>query len=400
MGSNKQAAEKAIRVPLALLAASLALRPPLTALGPLIPRIQKDLAISHTVAGLVPGSVLLFMGLSSLLAPRFVRRVGWFVVCVVALIFAGATGVARAIVPSGAALVLLSMPIGIGAGIAGTALPTAVTDLYPDKRATGAAINALGINIGAAGAAALAIPIADTLGGWRASLLCFSLVCLGCALVWTGGTRAVPPQTRPPHLALPLRDHRAWSLTGLFALQGLCFYGFGAWLPDAYVEHHWTQSAAGGLVAVVNAAAVPASFLIPHLSDRLGTRLLPLALSALGLLAGSLALTVEPDLGWVAAIMVGISLGGLFSLCLLLSIDLGRQTRAVEAFAGMMFGLGYTISAGAPVVLGLVRDLAGSFSTALWLIVAIAAAILLLLVVGHQSFEPEANPTELPSVES
>ena len=144
-------------VAVGLFAASVALRPGLAGVGPLLPRIQRDFAISHAVAGLIPGLMLLFMGLSSLAAPTFVRRAGWLRTATSALVLAGAAGLLRAFAPSITTVVLATIPLGIGAGIAGTALPTAVTDLYPARRATGAAIHALGINVGAAGAAALAV---------------------------------------------------------------------------------------------------------------------------------------------------------------------------------------------------------------------------------------------------
>jgi CP family cyanate transporter-like MFS transporter len=378
-------------MPTAILAASLALRPPLTAVGPLIPTIQKDLSISHAVAGLIPGLIVLFMGVSSLFAPAAVRQAGWFRVTAVALVVAAAAAIARAGAPSAAGVVLLSVPIGIGAGVAGTALPSAVIDVYPTRGATGAGINALGINIGAAGAAALAVPISDWLGGWRGAFLCFALVGLASAVAWVVGARRVTERTQPERIALPLRDRGAWSLTTLFALQGLCFYGLGAWLPDAYVERGWSQSSGGDLVAVITAAAVPASFIAPRLSDRVGSRLLPLVVSAVGLFIGAVALTVRPGLAWPSVVVVGLSLGGLFSMCLLLAIDLGRPTGTVAAFAGMMFGLGYMFSAAAPITLGLVRDAAGSFTSALWLIVGIAALILGLLVVSRRDLTSRSD---------
>lgn len=331
------------------------------------------------------------MGVSSLLAPVAVRRYGWFWVTAAALGVAGLAAIVRAEIPSGIGVVLCSVPIGIGAGFAGTALPTAVIDLYPGRRGLGAGINALGINIGAAGAAALAVPIAQALGGWRPAFLVLALAALALTIVWVVGTRDSGRSATPASPPLPLRNSGAWMLTALFALQGLCFYGLGAWLPDAYVEQGWGQSAAGGLAAAITAAAVPASFLVPRLSERIGSRLVPLSISAGGLLVGSLALTVWPTLAWPAAVVVGLSLGGLFSLCLLLAIDLGRPRGAVVAFAGMMFGLGYVISAAAPVALGLLRDAAGSFTSALWLIVAIAGSILALLTRSRPFFSPAAT---------
>jgi CP family cyanate transporter-like MFS transporter len=43
---------------------------------------------------------------------------------------------------------------------------------------------------------------------------------------------------------------------------------------------------------------------------------------------------------------------------------------------GLMLGAGYTIAAAGPIALGAVRDLTGSFATSLWVLVALAVALL------------------------
>lgn len=372
----------------ALFVASAVLRPPLSALGPLIPRMQRGLGISHAVAGLAPAVMLVAMGTSSLAAPRILRRIGWARTTSWALLLVGLAGVARAWVPTASALILLSIPIGVGAGLGGTALPAAVGDLYRERRAAGTAIHALGVNIGAATAAAVAVPLAVILDGWRAALAFIAALSLVSAAMWHSGTHTTKHDAGATVTALPLRNASAWVLTSLFAMQGLCYYGFGSWLADAYVEHGWSQSAGGALVAALTAAAIPASFLVPRIADRVGSRLRPLFGSTVGLVAGATVLAAWPGLAWLGAIAVGLSLGGIFSLCLLLSIDLGRPTQQVAGFAGMMLGFGYAVSGVAPLALGAARDAAGSFSAALWLIVAIAVAIICLLLVAHRPLAP------------
>ena len=54
--------------------------------------------------------------------------------------------------------------------------------------------------------------------------------------------------------------------------MGSSYYGLNAWLPDAYAERGWTAGEAGVLLAMMNLTAIPASFLVPWLSDRTGRR--------------------------------------------------------------------------------------------------------------------------------
>jgi CP family cyanate transporter-like MFS transporter len=122
--------------------------------------------------------------------------------------------------------------------------------------------------------------------------------------------------------------------------------------------------------------------------------MLPLVVCALALLAGSFILASRPGLAWLGATVVGLSLGGFFSLCLLLAVDLGHETHQVAGFAGMMLGCGYAIAALAPLALGVARDAAGSFQTALWLMVAIAAALLGFLIAARSLLTPSTTALE------
>jgi CP family cyanate transporter-like MFS transporter len=71
-----------------------------------------------------------------------------------------------------------------------------------------------------------------------------------------------------------------------------------------------------------------------------------------------------------------MGIGTLFPLAMTLPLDLSRDPAQAGAVTGMMLGVGYSITGLAPLVLGLVRDATGSFSTSLWLIVGIQACLL------------------------
>jgi len=57
----------------------------------------------------------------------------------------------------------------------------------------------------------------------------------------------------------------------------------------------------------------------------------------------------------------------------------------VASLAGMMLGVGYTLSATSPLLLGAIRDLTGGFTAVLWTLVGAAAALVLV----DASFSPE-----------
>jgi MFS transporter, CP family, cyanate transporter len=56
-----------------------------------------------------------------------------------------------------------------------------------------------------------------------------------------------------------------------------------------------------------------------------------------------------------------------------LPVEVGRDPAGVGAVSGLMLGVGYCVSAAAPVALGALRDLTGSFAATLWAIAASCA---------------------------
>jgi MFS transporter, CP family, cyanate transporter len=361
----------------ALFLVSLALRPQIIGVGPLIPAIQDDLGISHTVAGLLGTIPVLCMGVFAPAAAYVAGAVGGRAAIALSVGLIALGGVLRVAVHDAVFLIVLTLPVGIGIAVAGTLMPAAVKERIAHRPAFGTGIYATGIQLGAAASAALAVPLADLHGGWRFSLTVFSVaaaVSAGAWLALTGREERPRARVRPP--AMPLRNRTAWAVSIVFTMIAVCFYGLSAWLSDAYVEHGWSEGSAGALLAVVQAVTVPTGLAVPFLADRWGSRRFYLATGAGVQMVGLLGVQLWPDGGWLWAVLLGIGIGTLFPLAMTLPLDLSRDPAQAGAVTGMMLGVGYSITGLAPLVLGLVRDATGSFSASLWLIVAIEGCLL------------------------
>ena len=364
----------------ALFAAALALRPQLVGIGPLLPEIQDDLDVSHAVAGLLATIPVLCMGLFAPPAPYLREWLGSRWAMALSLLAIAAFGVGRAVVPGIAGLLLLTFGVGIGMGLAGALLPVAVKERFADRPAFATGTYATGIALGAAISAALAVPVADAAFGWRASLLVFSLFTGLLVIGWTLLTRGTPAHARsegrPPRL--PYGSPVAWVLVTVFFLMAVSFYGLNAWLPDAYIERGWSEGSAGALVAVFNAVTVPTSLVVPWLADRAGSRRVYLASATAVLVVAVLGTLLYPAGGWVWAVLMGIAFGTQFPLVMTLPLDAASRPAEVGAVTGLMLGAGYSLAALTPFVLGGIRDATGSFTASLWLIVAVAAVMVLV----------------------
>ena len=377
------------RAPLlvALFLAAIALRPQLVGIGPLLPLVQDDLDVTHAVAGLLGTIPVLCMGLFAPPASFLSGRIGSRRAVAVALALIGTFGVARAVAPGAIAVILLTFPVGVGMGLAGAMLPVAVKERFSDRPGFATGVYTSGITIGSALAAASAVPLAHLVGGWRTPLLTFGAVSTALAMLWLWLTRTEPAHVRVDvrPLRLPFRRLLAWRLVAAFFFMSSVFYGLNAWLPDAYVERGWSQSSAGGLLAVLNTVTIPVGFAVAWAADHWGSRRGWLAGAATLQLGALLGIVLWPAGGWGWAVLLGMAIGPLFPLTMTLPLDAAERPAEVAALAGMMLGVGYTLSASSPLLLGALRDLTGGFDAVLWALVGAAA----ILIVVDASFSPK-----------
>jgi CP family cyanate transporter-like MFS transporter len=352
---------------LPLFLVGLVLRPQIVGIGPLLPKIQDSLGISHGVAGLLPTIPVLCMGLFAPLAPPVLRRHGSRLAVGASLALVGLVGVVRALVPGAPLVLLLTVPMGIGIAIAGTLLPVVVKEEYAERPSIGTGLYTTGINVGATLAAVAAAPLAVATG-WRGTLVAYSIASAVLVVPWLRRTHAAgAPPARVP---LPWRLPVAWAIAATFAMQSVLFYGFNAWLPDVYAERGWDDTGAGALVALMNALALVFGVLTALLADRAGSRRTFLLTASTLAIVSSVLFAADVPGAWVWAACLGAALGVLFTSVMTLPLDAAHERGEVAALSTMMLGVGYSISALAPVTLGAVRDATGTFTLPLTLLAA------------------------------
>ena len=361
------------RALLTLFLVGLALRPQIVGVGPLLPRIQSALGISHGVAGLLSTIPVLCMGVFAPLAPPLLRRYGSRAAVGVSVVAIGAFGILRALVPDAAAVLAFTVPVGVGIAVVGTLLPVVVKEEHPLRPALGTGVYAAGINVGATASSFLAVPLAVVFG-WRGALVAYSAATLAFVVPWLGRPHpSAQPIERAP---LPVRVPIAWGLAGTFALQSILFYGFNAWLADAYVDRNWSDTSAGALIAVMNALSLAVGVATGIFGDRVASRRRFLVGGSATAVAAASLIAANVPTAWAWTVVLGAALGVLFTTVMTLPLDAARGRGDVAAMSTLMLGAGYAIAALAPVGLGAVRDATGSFTLPLALL-AVDAFVLL-----------------------
>jgi CP family cyanate transporter-like MFS transporter len=362
----------------ALFASALALRPQLVGVGPLLERIQADLHVPHAVLGLLVTIPVLCMGAFAPAAPFIAARLGPRVGMLACLALIATTGLARAAAPNLVVLLTATFLVGVGLGVAGAVLPSAVKAGFPTRPAFATGVYASGIQLGAALAAVSAAPLAIG-SGWRFPLAVFSVATLVPLVCWwLMAPKPSPGARRPPRVAhAPYRRPIVWWLAAVFALQAIPYYGLNAWLPAYLSERQWAETTAGGVLALVNACGLVGSLAVPWVADRMQSRRVLLAGSAALLGAAIVGMLVGPAAAWVWSGLAGFGLGALFPLALTLPLDVSDTPEEAGAVAGVMLLAGYLISAFAPTLLGFVRDLTHGFGIALGLLAANCLALMI-----------------------
>jgi CP family cyanate transporter-like MFS transporter len=376
----------AARVVAGLFLASLAMRPQILAIGPLLPLIRADLGLPAGIAGLLTTIPVLCMGLFAPIGPQVAARLGTRVAFAGCLLLIIGFGLLRSVVPAVELVLAATLGIGIGIGTAGAIPSMVVSQRIATRPALGTGAYAGGIVAGSTLAAAFAVPLAVD-GDWRralATISTLSLLSLAAWLLLIRGDPALRPRDQPAR-RLPWRNRTGWLLIALFGLQSILFYGVVAWLPNAFVERGWTPDRAGALIAVFNGVGLLTTIGIPLVADRLGSRRIQLTVASI-IASGALALIIAvPDMAFAWVAILGLSLGAVFPLVLTLPLDVASNPAEVGSVAALMLLGGYILSSLGPVVLGAARDLTGDFATSMLMLVAVSV----VLAVACTALSPE-----------
>jgi sugar phosphate permease len=283
----------------------------------LAPQLRDEFGLTLTQLGVLfatlwVGSILTLLGWG-LLADRWGERI----------VLAGGLGgcglLAIAVVWAGgfwSLMVLLFLASAAGASVNAASGRAVMQWFTPEERGLALGIRQTAIPLGA-GVAAVALPLAEGLGGIDAAFVFLGALCLCTALVAALVIREA--QVQDAELegdAIPwtLRDRRLWTLSfgsGLYLFGQLPFMSFAVlFLHDV---HGVSPARAGAVLAVFQAGAVLTRIGAGRLSDRLGNRLRPLRWIGLGSAAGLLVTALVAD-GRLALVIMAIVVAGAISM--------------------------------------------------------------------------------------
>ena len=368
----------------AVFLAGIGARIQLIIVGPVLPELTAELAISHAVAGLLITLPVLLMAAVAIPSAGLGNRFGSRRVMAASLAILAIGGSVRPVCSDAVWLLGWTIPIGVGIGIVGVILPIFVKQHSSEMpaRATGMYVTAM--LVGSALGGTLSAPLAEWAGTWRAPLLIFGLAGFIPVLGWIALTRpdhAVEGESPPPRAPLPWRNPVAWLLVAAFTLQAFIFYGIVAWLAPVRVEGGQSTIGEGTIVGVLLIAGIPGTLLVSWLGDRSASRRRGLVATSVACLVSIAGFAWLPSLALLWAVIGGVGLAAIFALAMILPLDAARHPSEAGGYSALMLGAGYLIASVAPALLGAARDLTGNFTLTMLILVATTALMLAVSLV-------------------
>jgi cyanate permease len=375
----------------------------------LVPVIE-GLGLSGVEAGLVTGAVQLSYIPLSLISGLAIDRLGSRTSLGLGLIVIGSAHVMRGLSGEFSGLLLSTLLLGVGGTAVTFGLPKLVSELFPPERSgTMSSVYIVGATLGSATVFALARPlIGPFLGGWRPFFLYTGGAVIAFAAFWAvvswylwGRLDRVPEGSTDQTFSL---DSIRSDLLSVFTHYGLLLlvvvgtmrlfitHGLSNWLPAILEARGLAPALAGTLTSLFILVRILGIVGVPALSDRFGTRRLPIIACGLAGTLGLAGLIVADSL-WtlsLSLVLVGaFVIGGLSPLIRAIPIEMDGIGPHLTAVAnGLIFTVGEIGGFMGPFLMGSLNELTGSFASPLGVL---AVASFLTAVAGYYLNEPDGT---------
>ncbi|MER5912821.1 MFS transporter [Streptomyces sp. NPDC001982] len=361
---------------------ALNLRPAVTSLGALLEEVRDGLGMSGSVAGLLTSVPPLCFAVFGVMAPRLARRFGPAAVVGAGMVAITAGLLIRPYTGSTAGFLAASALALMGIAVSNVLMPVIVKRWFPDRVGSMTGLYSMALALGTSAAAAVTVPMTETLGGsWRTGLAVWAGLAAAAVLPWLPlvRDRRTAPAPEPVRAAgerqpAPLRITRsrtAWALAVFFGLQATAAYITMGWMPQIFRDAGVPASTAGVLLAVTMVMGVPLAFVIPRLATRLPHQgPIVLALGASGLVGYAGLYLAPADGAWVWALLLGIS-NCAFPLALTMVGLRARTSAGVAQLSAFAQSTGYLISIPGPLLVGVLYQHSGGWGLPIALMAAL-----------------------------
>jgi CP family cyanate transporter-like MFS transporter len=383
---------------LAVAAVAVNLRPGATSIGPALPELRDELAMSSTVAGALTALPGLCFAVVGALAVGLAVRLGLNAALACGLVAIVVGLGARVLVADTVPFLLLSAVGLAGAAVGNILVPAFVKRHYPNRVGGLMGVYTVGLSIGAT-TPGIIHPYLRTVGGWRLSLGVWAGVAGVALIAWLmlAATERRHRSTNPHTVATSVwsvaRSPKAIALAVFFGAQSMQAYiGFG-WIPQLLVDGGTPMTTASFALALYSGWGILASAVTPWLAGRFPDRRPLVVLFTALLVAGWLGILIAPAAApyvWVSLLALA---GTAFPLILVMITDLTRNPHVTSALSGFSQSVGYVFSSAGPFLIGWLHAVTDGWRVPIWFLLLSAIPF---LVSGWIAGKPGYVDDELP----
>lgn len=410
--AQRRAPQGAVLMLIALLLVAVNLRLAITSASALLTALTDAGALTAATVVLIPAIPTAVFAVAGLGTAKLAARFGVERIVLVGLIGLTAGLLLRG-VPSPWVIVAGTIVGTGGLAMVNILLPAVVRGHFPHRIGPVTTAYTTLMSLGAALAAALAVPIAAGLQSPALGLAAWALPAAIALLVWLFAIRGIPAAAAlapasaaaaPPagqvagqaagrvagqvaaatdakrsrSVREPL-PHGTWFLAGYFALQALLSYVVMGWLPSIAQDAGLPAERAGMLLGISMAIGVVGTVLVMVLGRtpagmRLGFGIV--GVSNLVALGGLLFAPAALPEVWAALFGLGMCA---FPLVLALIAGFGRDAQESARVSGLVQSVGYSVATLGPLGAGAARQLLGDWNA---VIIALAVCTVAQFVIG------------------
>lgn len=368
-----KAAKYSVWALLSLVFISLAIRPPVAYIGPLVEELIRTEFLTLFQVSLMTSLPIVCFGLGAFLSPALVKRFTLNKAMMYVLIVLS-VAMATRLIGGFPALMTSTIIIGLAIAIANVLIPTIVREQFPDRieLITGVYVTLLAIS--ASFAAAIAVPSSDLLGGWRGALAVWIIPAVLAIIFWVPLFRSksvgkiTSVATHAKERKAVVRSSLTWGIVFFFGLQSGGFYSILNWLPSLLIDRGMSALDAGSLLGLTTFVGVPSGFLASLLFRKFKSLSLIAVVMTSLTLAGLLMIWLTPELLVLACVITGFGFAATFPLSLTLIGSRASTSTQTTQLSALAQGWGYLISAAGTFGFGFLRELTGTWDASLVLV--------------------------------
>lgn len=360
-------------------------------MAPLVTPITAELGIGHATMGAILGAWPLVYIVAAIPCGLLLDRLGARAALLVAALIMAASGVARGLAGNELMLYAAVALFGVGGPLISIGAPKLIARWFEGpSRGTAMGVYITGPSLGAIAALSLtnAVLMPLTGGEWRAVLFIYAAFVAASGGLWLA--LASHPAARAR--GADEEEGKKFDLAAFGEILGLAEvrivlamsigiffinHGLNNWLPELLRSYGLSAAAAGYWASIPTAVGVAGSLIIPRLATP-ERRLRVMALLFLAALVASLLLHAAPG-PWLASglVLQGIARSSMMTVAILLLMETPGVPKARLGLAGGLFFTAAEVGGVmGPLTIGVISDLTGGFSVALFLLSALCIALL------------------------